>query len=498
MKKIILATVIAPLLLGLVSCNKFLDVIPEDRLSQEMVLVDEYKINTALNGIYMSMADNTLYGSNLSMSLLDAMAQRYYLPTTQERVAVDFANFIYTTDRAKGQISNMWFGLYNRIMFTNDFLDILNRTELTIPISRESVLRGEAYGLRAFLHFDLLRLWGPSFASMPSITDSCMSYADASEPKIRPMLPAIDIANKVLADLDTAENYLEPYDPIITSGVDTNKTGNIVQDFHLMRNYRINYYAVKALQARVNLYIGNKTKALEIARELIMELESKNTFPWVTRDWVVEGADRIFSSEIVFGIRNREMYINYDQMFAPTLLEQNEFCPLMERQEATFENNLADYRNLPSLWKDAGRDNGGKAFFKYAEPRVTTIGKKGEYLQPLIRLSEIYYIAAECAGELESVERGLEYLEAVRLHRGLAPLVETIGVSGVNDLNREIQKEYEKEFYGEGQSYYYYKRRGITQIQDGKAKGSQMIDLKGARFPLPEDETKNRTGNTDK
>lgn len=72
----------------------------------------------------------------------------------------------------------------------------------------------------------------------------------------------------------------------------------------------------------------------------------------------------------------------------------------------------------------------------------------------LIRLSEMYYILAECAA---TPGEAAEFLNKVRNIRGVDPVVCT-------EANRldEIEKEYRKEFYGEGQLFFFYKRHAYT------------------------------------
>jgi len=77
MKKILLIIPIICLMLIFSACDKFLDVQPQDRLNQEQVLRSEYAINSVLNGIYMRMAGNSVYGHNLTISLVECLAQRY-------------------------------------------------------------------------------------------------------------------------------------------------------------------------------------------------------------------------------------------------------------------------------------------------------------------------------------------------------------------------------------------------------------------------------------
>ena len=101
--------------------------------------------------------------------------------------------------------------------------------------------------------------------------------------------------------------------------------------------------------------------------------------------------------------------------------------------------------------------------------------------QPLIRKTEMYYIIAEC--EADKTEQ-LRVLNIVRFNRGLIDLASTVTV------NTELQKEYQKEFFGEGQLFYYYKRMGTTSIPNGSA-ASGNISMNATKYvvPLPLSET---------
>ena len=76
------------------------------------------------------------------------------------------------------------------------------------------------------------------------------------------------------------------------------------EDFYRFRNLRLNHYAVKALQARVNLYAGNTVEANTAANYVIDE--ASKYFPWINASNIVgSNPDRIFYPEILFGIQNR-------------------------------------------------------------------------------------------------------------------------------------------------------------------------------------------------
>jgi len=88
----------------------------------------------------------------------------------------------------------------------------------------------------------------------------------------------------------------------------------------------------------------------------------------------------------------------------------------------------------------------------------------------------MYYILAETAPTLND---GFTQLNAVRTRRGLSALP----VSTQATLNNEITKEYQKEFYAEGQLWFYYKRKATPRPQF--LISSITSDLTPAKYVLP-------------
>jgi len=505
MKKILLITPILCLMLLVFGCDKFLDVQPEDRTNQEQILRSEYAINSVLNGIYMRMAGNNVYGHNLTMSLVECLAQRY--SNSNNRLAYHWftrGNFWDEDGIAEKAIENMWEGLYVLALGVNDFLTILDRTTLNIPQHRMDILRGEALGLRAFYHFDILRLWGPPHADLEFIHEEFMPYNDNAEAKVLPLLSADSIVKRILADLYEAERLLSN-DPIITQGRITTLSLDPIRDFYTNRHYRMNYYAVKAMQARVYMWIWDFEKAREAALAVLNAplVQAETLFQWANPQHVSQNPnpDRVFSSEIIFGIHNRNMTPNYNAVFNPSLHPDSELTPLQTGQT----NRLAqiysrtgilgesadgnDYRYI-HLWRPAGGDKGDQmSLFKYAPPTQRSnpvFPIRVENFQPLIRMSEIYYILAECEAIIGSVTEGFKLLNLVRVNRGLLPFE---GATSAASLLREIRREYEKEFFAEGQLYYFYKRRLIFAVPSGTSASDAYIVYS---LPIPQKELEAR------
>jgi hypothetical protein len=99
-------------------------------------------------------------------------------------------------------------------------------------------------------------------------------------------------------------------------------------------------------------------------------------------------------------------------------------------------------------------------------------------IQSMLRLSELYLIAAATAPDDATVTA---WLEKLRMMRGYQS-----GMVG-SDAQKVLRQEWEKEFYGEGQYYYFLKRNGKTSVSgpNGSKKPNYVI-------PLPESETNNR------
>ncbi|MCK9305169.1 MAG: RagB/SusD family nutrient uptake outer membrane protein [Bacteroidales bacterium] len=96
---------------------------------------------------------------------------------------------------------------------------------------------------------------------------------------------------------------------------------------------------------------------------------------------------------------------------------------------------------------------------------------------PVLKISEAYLIAAECTLESDP-QKSLDYLNELRVNRGLNPLTLTA------DIAEEIHKEYRKEFLCEGQMFYYYKRKGYQYIPYWGSEAGNNIYV----FPIPDGE----------
>lgn len=279
------------------------------------------------------------------------------------------------------------------------------------------------------------------------------------------MQPSNVVMDSIISDLKKAETLLTGTDPLNfefpVSDYEEEDMGG--DRFLVYRHKRMNLYAVKALLARVYLYAGNKTEAENYANQVI----GSGYF-----DLIGDASDVLRSKEIVFSV-----YVDdFDQQVA-TITNGNTYY--ISKEE--FLDELFDVANDGSndlrIREGVGFDYGthGITMRKYKQENLWA---STEGTVVLIRLSEMYYILAECAA---TPEEAAGYLNKVREMRGIDPTVCT----EANRLN-EIEKEYRKEFYGEGQLFYFYKRNGYTTFLHSPL--SNMTES-NYMFSWPDDET---------
>nr|WP_199003032.1 RagB/SusD family nutrient uptake outer membrane protein [Flavobacterium sp. ASV13] len=459
------------------SCSDFLDVVPQDKILENQTYSSEAGIQNVHNGLYLQLADNDLYGQQLTMDAVEILGQQYNI--VSPNVNYKIASYSYTESVPKTTFATIWEKAFNTILSCNKFLENIDKYQGAISAEKTDELKGEAIAIRAMLHFDMLRLYGPIYKVSPS--NPSIPYYDAVATGNKSLLPANTVITKILADLDASLALLKN-DPVLTSGKYNASTAFDANPYYSAnRGQRMNCLAVKCLKARVLLYAGDKTGAFAMAKEVIDFTKATTFFPWTPFAEAKNASDpdRTFSSENFFSISDYTLYTKQKNLFDASLDMRKIYAPLLNRINAVFESNDNDYRNLPS-WKvpiTGGKTQ--KTFFKYEDVQDKT--KLFRLQIPMFKLSEMYLIAAETA--TVPVD-GITFLNTLRFNRGLTNLAATAVVA------TEVTKEYKKEFIGEGQLFFYYKRTNTTAIPNGAATAGN-IAMGPVQYvvPLPDSET---------
>jgi len=453
------------------SCKKFLDVKPKSQIKEEVLFEKEQGFLDALSGIYTLMARRDLYGDQLTMSFLDVLAQRYKA-TTKTSPYYDAVNYNYESDasklKVKTTIRGIWLSAYSGIANANNILGHIEAKKSVFRDNNYNLVKGEALALRAFLHFDLLRMFGPVMAvnaSAPAIP-----YRTVLERTSQPLLPANEVMKQIIADLTAAEELLKS-DPLISGTVSDHYEFNREN-----RKYRMNYLAVQAALARVYQYNNQPQEAYAYAKKVI----GSGKFTFVTSEDVsVAGAcrDRLFRNEQLFAlqINNMKSYTDAYFMTVPTTYENDALNNDDAVINTLFENSSTDYRRQ-YLWQSTSGKLLHVKYQQFDSNPGNCVWPKN--IVPVIRVSEMYYIAAESSPDLNEA---VDLINEVRSHRGIDPLT---GMATKAALQQEITKEYQKEFFSEGQLFYYYKRNRFTTIPGSTVTADQKVYV----LPVPEDE----------
>lgn len=442
------------------ACKKFLDVKPKTQIESEVAFKDEVGYQNALTGVYVKLTDQSLYGKELTYGLMDVLARQY----TQTPVPYNtFDTYNYQLDSLKKRTTAIWKEMYNGIANTNNLIENLNRTDLpSFTGPNYNVIKGEALGLRAFIHFDLLRLYAPAPTSVGGMTALAIPYVDKFDSQNIPRTSVRNILDKVLADLNTSALLLRTSDPIVPGNTTTN-------NYLRSRNYKFNYYAVKALQARVYLYAGDKVNALTCAEEVINSL----AFPFATGSNVTNGNDKLYNSELLFSLNINNLQSYTAPSFGNT---DTRLAKLDAQYLADFDGYGSDYR-----FQYASDAPGG--VYRYTTKYTAGTLANFLYRMPIMRVSEMYFIAAECLIVSNKI-KAVQYLNAVRRARNKTDDVMVTATDA--EVQNQIFREYRREFIAEGQLFYYYKRLNASTIDYSAVVGSNAIYV----FPLPDDELK--------
>ncbi len=478
MKQIYIPLLLASVLL-LTACEKWLDVSPKTEIKAEDNFADEQGFKDALTGVYLLMTDASLYGRQLTFGLSDVLAQ-YYTGITGSSHAYYYPSvYDYEDATSVSMIDNLWGNMYNALVNLNQIILSLEEADESMFTGRNyELIKGEAYGLRAFMHFDLLRYFGPSYAANPNA--EALPYVTTVSTGVTALSTVDEVLQLALADLAVADSSLQ-VDPVVNSDV----SGSIDETYERDRFYKFNYYAVKLLEARIYLYQSAYEKANAAAQEII----AQETFSWTPETEITtsdaDARNYVFSEELIFALYDSELSDEYTDYFTGTTglyMADENYEGLFELHKSGY---YADYR-YTYLTTLLASDN-----IRVSTKLKQATGSSTAYLYrlPLMRISEAYYIASECALSQNDVATAVDYLSTVRTQRNLPDdLSDTLSVA---EVQTEIFKEYAKEFICEGQLYPYYKRLNSTYITIPSLSGSELVYsyvLPNYVFPLPDDE----------
>lgn len=491
LKNIILSGLI---LFSLSSCSDWFEVEPENEIAKEDLFASYDGYRTALNGIYRNLSDATLYGQNLSYGFISALGQNYEIPSFllpygDTYWVVNAANYVYDVDNVKSVTQPIWEKAFNTIANCNILIQNAEAKSADFFYEGEiekNLIIGEAKGIRALMHFDILRLFAPAPATgddgayIPYVTHYLTSHPQH--------LPTSVVLDSIINDLQQAKNLIAYHDTTynlsmmqsVSRRFNGNDQGANGGDFFGYRGTRMNYVATLALLARVYQYKGDKELAYQYASA---------AYSYMQKGWYTFSPESTISNtnieyrqckmyhDIILAFYNTNNYDLFESFFTSTFLYAYNLIPVKNKTEL-FSGDDTDFRGRYLI-----HSSGYSLKWVPVEDENAAWNVQYQYqLLPIIRMSEVIYIMCEYLADTD-LPFAIEMLNYVKLCRG----AKQIDLNTTQDaFLEELYKDATREFIVEGQTFYLYKR-----LNRDMYNGQYPIEMDAQKYtiPLPDSET---------
>lgn len=456
------------LLILATSCNNFLDVHPKGEVLGKDLLTERKGFENALYGVYASMRNEKAYGAYMTYYVMDVLAQYFNCRGNED--ITDLSAFKYKENPEVTKVFfDIWSTMYQNISYVNNILVNLDE-QSSKSLEFYDIYKGEALGLRAYMHFDLLRLYADQTTTA---TTRGIVYNTAFSLKPSDILPKTEVYQRIISELREAERLLD--------NKELYEAASPEDGFFQDQPIHFNLQAVRATLARVYLTQENIDSAYYYAAKVIQE----GGFELVEKTEIAGDIIGTLSpKETIFGLYAKESFYTRTKE---------------DLYDAVTFKSLDPWNSIATVYQQGGGGNDYRwaAWFqtisqnlrcvKLTDPYQLTTGSKRPTGQipgiNLIRLPEMYYIAAECLLR-KNDPAAADYFNAVLESRGLVALDDRIPAEPLT-LEKITQERY-KEFVGEGQTFFNMKRLNL----DIQSITGEILPADNSIYtiPIPEEE----------
>jgi hypothetical protein len=426
------------------SCEEFLEIDPpKNQLVGEYIFEETATVDGAFAHIYTELRESaftTGTGSGISYLLGCYADELNHLSEDEPSTRSFFNNSVLPSNY---EIAGIWNSSYKLIYDCNKILEgVENSNSLTLEDKNRFI--GEAYFIRAFIHFHLANLFG----DIPFLDTT-----DYRENTKTTKLPLESVYELSVLDLISAKKLL-------------------YGDRFTMNKFRPNYWTASALLARIYLYSQSWDLAKEEAVHIISEgpfaLEKK-----LDEVFLIESKETLWHLDS--GTKGNNTYEGrtFFSFSAPpsNTAMSNDLLDSFEE---------GDMRFIHWVGAISGGDHTWYYPFKYKQSGPTD--ETLEY-SVLFRLPELYFIAAEASAQMGQSNEALIFLNKIRTRASLPALSFSI----LEELLESILHERRIELFSEqGHRFFDLKRTGNA--DDVLSKVKSFWDETDKLLPLPEDE----------
>ena len=426
MKKISYFILAIGLALGIASCEKMLEYPPEGAILAEDALKTPDDAQRLLNSCY-DVIGNLFDGKyqNICELMSDNMAE----PNGLDFNAVYNRETNFFTPTTNGTYGDFYYAIYrcNSLMKNFDLIDGLSDTD-------RLRMEAEAKFIRAFCHFNVVKIWAQPYGSSPSNSHlGIILKRDASnEPLARSTVS--ESYSFIIEDLEYAYSNLPE-----SNGNYANK--DAAAGLLAMVYFQMNNYVQAEQYASLVINSGSYSMSDTLDRfPATPEMNPETVFGIVSSN---PGADHVDQ-------RTDNFIGNYNAggVLPPNLM---------------FSNELYQFTNLNSADDRLGwmQSSGGKYKNRRFEDKVF-------FNIPIIYLTELKLIRAECLGEMGGdLSVAIADINAIRDRAFGVGLNDLSASSTASDVIVAARREYRIETMGEG--------KWINQLKRIGAKGENIV-----------------------
>lgn len=435
---------------SLSSCvNDWLDVAPSDGTDADAALTSSSDLAAARTGMYKALKGNS--------SLVDYYGQQFFV-YGDVHAGDDYqynnlggsnrASFYYdmnyqtasefTSSTSSSNVA--WkspyivIGRANRIIAAAEGGALSDAAEAKATIDQYAA---EAKVLRALAHFDLVRIYGKPYTEDQGASLGVPLVTGVLESNAKPARSTVaEVYTQVVKDL--------------TEAISSNALATETEPGY------VSVWGAKAILSRVYLNMGDYANALSVAEDIIKNIKNSGAALW-TRDQYFKAWDASTPNESEFlfrlnvagstdnndlnGIGNLQQRDGYKEMVAT-----KKFVDMLSADPNDVRNELF----LPAkAEKEVAVYGTNKVFLNKLRGQGGNL--RNVTIVPIIRLSEVYLTAAECAFRNNDKTKAVEYLNDLVKNRTTT----VASLATVDNITLErILIERRKELIGEGQRYF--------------------------------------------
>jgi hypothetical protein len=470
MKKIIIIP-LAVILLGAGSCKK-LETAPSDAITTETLVGTTTGLTNALNGAYALFKDHiefngTVDGNNMYLRQFYHLSDFASDDIVCGQVTTDPLYYSFSLDHspAQGNTRYFWYISYKIINGVNTVIDAVEKAPSDDPAKKQ--LLGECYFLRAFCHFNLVRLFGKPYSVDPNAAGIILRTS-LTDPAQKARSTVKEVYDQVIADAEKAAG--------------------------LMTQSRGVQYASKeaawALLSRVNLYKEDNAKTIEYADKVI----NSGRFTLTTAaNYPTLFANATTAPETIFCVAftNLDDYGKFGSIASMVFSDGNsgwgeEFAskPLRDLMDKHTEDVRRSYIIPLTSGGVVQKKNGVEVYYI---GKFSGQGGSPNLSSPIMfRLAEMYLNKAEAEAKLSKPNDALDDVDMIRKNRGLqTSLYNKVVPAGSSALN-VVLEERRLELAFEGHRTYdvYRNKRSLNKAYWGyHLRGLKETDIDLSKTP---------------